>query len=285
MNSKTSKVSKKIRTNEIKEARRKTDPYVDIIEIEKNEYITITHGKTSLNTYCVRCHNIFPYDDFIDDTIHISLYCPACRKILKNRKKKISVSPSSSEKKLTKEDLTEINVQKTFHSRENFKKYAIKSMLERHCPGITTGNIDSNKLPEIDMFYEQMCSTFNITKDIILLQIKHILTFNAHSSHDLHPELFHGFPKKPFYGDLFSKILKFGYFISLTIYEFETIIKNKCALCGHESKDGDHNSICRINNNQDYISTNLMPCCQTCICYQRKFTTLDEMFTYFKNFL
>ena len=75
----------------------------------------------------------------------------------------------------------------------------------------------------------------------------------------------------------------------LTQQEFNSLVTNKCYLCGLESSEINKNGIDRFNNNTGYLIENCRPCCGHCnllkkdILYEKIIIMSEKIFHTYKN--
>ena len=108
---------------------------------------------------------------------------------------------------------------------------------------------------------------------------EHILTHLGQINGTLTPELFAGCHVgteiKYVYGDYKCRADKKHLEFSITLEQFDQIVRQPCYLCGKSSVGGHINGVDRYDNTQGYILLNCRPCCGTCN-YMKKQLPFDD---------
>jgi hypothetical protein len=102
-----------------------------------------------------------------------------------------------------------------------------------------------------------------LTPEIFFKRIEHILTYQEIINGNLYPNVFKNY--KPIFEDYrYRAINRLKKKFDITKDEFNQIIYDECYLCGKETNETHKNGIDRIDNNLEYIKTNIKSCCGNC---------------------
>ena len=232
------------------------------------------------NKKCSTCSKYAPLAEYVGIKTDV-IQCKACRDTNKrgdaNRNKEERVKKAYENSK--KDENRFKAYQKDARDQEKCFELTMEQFLDMtkklcHYCGImpTEGFTGIDRIRSRDGFTLENCAPccsmcnkikHNLSEEVFLRSVEHILTFSGIIRGRLYPEVFQCIRGTPF-TSYQQKSERLGIHFQITREEFERVRSAPCYLCGKVCSTIHTNGVDRVDSNRGYTHDNIRPCCGQC---------------------